>query len=80
MDAAGLCEQLGVPHHVVDSRERFREQIVEFLVQGYERGVTPLPCSRCNREVKFTPDAGVGRGRTRDRPHRHRSLRPGPPG
>lgn len=68
VDAAGLCEQLGVPHHVVDSRERFREQIVEFLVQGYEGGVTPLPCSRCNREVKFTPmlewaeaELGIGR-------------------
>ncbi len=55
VDAAGICEQLGVPHHVVDSRERFREQIVEVLVQGYGDGITPLPCSRCNREVKFGP-------------------------
>ncbi|CAK6699701.1 tRNA-specific 2-thiouridylase MnmA [Synechococcus sp. CBW1107] len=68
VDAAGLCDQLGVPHHVVDSRERFREQIVDFLVQGYEQGVTPLPCSRCNREVKFAPmlewaeaELGIGR-------------------
>lgn len=55
VDAAAICEQLGVPHHVVDSRERFREQIVEFLVEGYAAGVTPLPCSRCNRAVKFGP-------------------------
>ena len=55
VDAAGICEQLGVPHHVVDFREHFKEQIVDFLVQGYEAGVTPLPCSRCNREVKFGP-------------------------
>ncbi|MFY8147862.1 MAG: tRNA 2-thiouridine(34) synthase MnmA [Prochlorococcaceae cyanobacterium] len=55
VDAAGICEQLGVPHHVVDARERFREQIVEVLVQGYGAGITPLPCSRCNREVKFGP-------------------------
>jgi tRNA-specific 2-thiouridylase len=53
---------------VVDSRERFQEQIVDFLVQGYGGGVTPLPCSRCNREVKFTPmlawaetERGIGR-------------------
>ena len=44
-----------MPHHVVDFREHFKEQIVDFLVQGYEAGVTPLPCSRCNREVKFGP-------------------------
>jgi tRNA-specific 2-thiouridylase len=68
VDAAGLCEQLGVPHHVVDSRERFQEQIVEFLVHGYGEGITPLPCSRCNREVKFGPmlrwaetERGIGR-------------------
>jgi tRNA-uridine 2-sulfurtransferase len=55
VDAAGICEQLGVPHHVVDFREHFQAQIVDFLVQGYAAGVTPLPCSRCNREVKFAP-------------------------
>ena len=55
VDAAGVCEQLEVPHHVVDFREHFKEQIVDFLVHGYEAGVTPLPCSRCNREVKFGP-------------------------
>jgi len=55
VDAAGICEQLGVPHHVVDFREHFKAQIVDFLVHGYAAGTTPLPCSRCNREVKFGP-------------------------
>ena len=55
VDAAAICEQLAVPHHVVDFREHFRTQIVDFLVEGYAAGVTPLPCSRCNREVKFGP-------------------------
>lgn len=55
VDAAGICEQLGVPHHVVDFRDHFQAQIVDFLVEGYAAGVTPLPCSRCNREVKFGP-------------------------
>jgi tRNA-specific 2-thiouridylase len=55
VDAAAICEHLGVPHHVVDFREHFQRQIVDFLVDGYGRGVTPLPCSRCNREVKFGP-------------------------
>jgi tRNA-specific 2-thiouridylase len=68
VDAAGICDQLGVPHHVVDSRARFQEQIVDFLVEGYGEGLTPLPCSRCNRAVKFAPmlewaeaERGVGR-------------------
>lgn len=55
VDAAGICEQLGIAHHVVDARETFRQQVVEPLVRGYAAGITPLPCSRCNRWVKFAP-------------------------
>ena len=55
VDAAGLCDQLGVPHHIVDSRETFAREIVGMLVEGYSQGITPLPCSRCNRAVKFGP-------------------------
>ncbi|AGY60313.1 tRNA 2-thiouridine(34) synthase MnmA [Gloeobacter kilaueensis] len=52
-DAARVCEQLGIAHHIVDVREQFEETIVDFLVTGYQQGVTPLPCSRCNKELKF---------------------------
>ena len=55
VDAAGICEELGIPHHLVDFREHFQQEIVGFLVEGYAGGVTPLPCSRCNRAVKFGP-------------------------
>ena len=55
VDAAALCEQLGIEHHVVDSRETFEKYIVNYLVEGYSAGVTPLPCSQCNSAVKFGP-------------------------
>ena len=55
VDAAGICEQLGIPHHVVDTRETFQQEIVQRLVDGYRDGITPLPCSQCNRSVKFGP-------------------------
>jgi tRNA-specific 2-thiouridylase len=68
VDAAAICEQLGLEHHVLDFREHFRREIVDFLVEGYGRGITPLPCSRCNRAVKFGPmlawaraERGIGR-------------------
>ncbi len=53
VDAAGICEQLGIPHHVMDSRAIFQEEIINGVVKGYQNGITPLPCSRCNRSVKF---------------------------
>ena len=55
MDAAKLCDQLGVPHHIVDSRDLFQENIIDYLVGGYSAGITPLPCSQCNKAVKFGP-------------------------
>ena len=55
VDAAGICEQLGIVHHIVDSRDTFKKEIVDTLVEGYQHGITPLPCSRCNRSVKFGP-------------------------
>ena len=55
VDAAGICEQLGIDHHVVDTRETFQQEIVQRLGDGYRDGITPLPCSQCNRSVKFGP-------------------------
>lgn len=55
VDAAQLCQELGVAHHIVDSRQVFQSQIVDYLVAGYGAGITPLPCSQCNRAVKFGP-------------------------
>ncbi|MCU0544383.1 MAG: tRNA 2-thiouridine(34) synthase MnmA [Oscillatoriaceae cyanobacterium Prado104] len=55
VDAAYICEQLGVSHHIVDSRDVFQASIVDYLVGGYSAGITPLPCSQCNKTVKFGP-------------------------
>ncbi|WP_320664973.1 tRNA 2-thiouridine(34) synthase MnmA [Prochlorococcus sp. MIT 1223] len=54
IDAAGICEQLGIKHHVVDARETFKREIIERLINGYQEGITPSPCSQCNRSVKFS--------------------------
>ncbi len=55
IDAASVCEQLGITHHVVDTRASFEKEIIENLITGYQKGITPLPCSRCNRFIKFSP-------------------------
>jgi tRNA-specific 2-thiouridylase len=55
VDAARLCEELEIPYHVVDTRDVFEKNIVDYLVGGYEAGITPLPCSQCNKAVKFGP-------------------------
>ena len=54
IDAAAVCDQLGIKHHIIDSKEIFQREIINNVVKGYEEGITPLPCSRCNKSVKFS--------------------------
>ena len=53
VDAAGLCEDLGIDHHIIDSREIFEREVIQKTTEAYKEGYTPLPCSMCNKNVKF---------------------------
>ena len=53
VDAAGICEDLGIHHEIIDSREIFEREVIKKTTEGYEKGLTPLPCSMCNKNVKF---------------------------
>ena len=51
--ARRLAQELGIEHHVVDVRDRFRASIVQYFLDEYRQGRTPNPCVRCNRDFKF---------------------------
>ncbi len=53
VDAAGLCEDLGINHKIIDSRDIFKREVIKKTTESYEKGLTPLPCSMCNKNVKF---------------------------
>ena len=53
VDAAGLCEDLGIHHEIIDSRAIFEREVIKKTTEGYQKGFTPLPCSMCNKNVKF---------------------------
>ncbi|GLC26279.1 tRNA-specific 2-thiouridylase MnmA [Roseisolibacter agri] len=52
-DARRVCQQLGVPHYVLNLEDRFGADVVDDFVQEYARGRTPIPCVRCNTFTKF---------------------------
>ncbi|MBC7221243.1 tRNA 2-thiouridine(34) synthase MnmA [Candidatus Bipolaricaulota bacterium] len=55
VDAAGLAaRELGIPHEVVQVQPEFRALVVEPALDAYRRGLTPNPCTVCNREVRFS--------------------------
>ncbi len=51
--ARETCHALGIPHVTLDAREAFRKAIVRPFVEGYARGETPNPCTRCNGSFRF---------------------------
>lgn len=52
-DARRVAEKLGFPHYVLDYESRFRQNVIDDFADSYLRGETPIPCVRCNQEVKF---------------------------
>lgn len=52
-DASKVCEQIGIPHYVLNYESLFKESVIEEFAESYMRGETPIPCVRCNQSVKF---------------------------
>lgn len=51
--AESVCQHLGITFEVVNFIRDYRERVVQYLVEGYARGITPNPDVMCNREMKF---------------------------
>lgn len=52
-DARSLAQRLGIQHITYDAREVFNSRIVEYFVQEYLAGHTPVPCTLCNNYLKW---------------------------
>jgi tRNA-specific 2-thiouridylase len=52
-DALLVAEKLGIPFQTVDLSEQYKEKIVDYMFNEYEKGRTPNPDVLCNREIKF---------------------------
>jgi tRNA-specific 2-thiouridylase len=52
-DAMMVADKLGIPFQTVDLSEQYKERIVDYMFNEYERGRTPNPDVLCNREIKF---------------------------
>ena len=52
-DARRIADQLGIPFYVLDTKEVFRNTVVEYFIDQHRDGFTPNPCLQCNRHIRF---------------------------
>ena len=52
-DARRVAEEMGFPHYVLDYENKFKESVIDEFADAYLAGATPVPCIRCNEQVKF---------------------------
>lgn len=51
--ARQVADQLGIPLHIKDVRQSFRQQVVESFIASHLANETPNPCVLCNQALKW---------------------------
>ena len=52
IDARPSCP-LDIPFYLLNVERPFKENVVDFFIQGYSDGLTPNPCLACNRTIRL---------------------------
>ncbi len=52
-DAKELALKLGIEHITYDARDIFKDKIINYFIQEYMAGRTPVPCTLCNNYLKW---------------------------
>lgn len=52
-EARALAARLGMEHITCDARALFRARVIRYFTDEYMAGRTPVPCTRCNNELKW---------------------------
>ena len=52
-DARRVAYELGIPYYVMNFRDEFKKQVIDYFIREYLEGRTPNPCIACNRYVKW---------------------------
>ncbi|MFA5917504.1 MAG: tRNA 2-thiouridine(34) synthase MnmA [Candidatus Gracilibacteria bacterium] len=51
--AKEVAEYLKIPFFTFDYREEYEEKVLNYMYEGYKKGITPNPDVMCNKEIKF---------------------------
>ena len=51
--AQEVASKLKIDFHVVDYREKFNKEVINYFIETYKEAKTPNPCIVCNQKMKF---------------------------
>ena len=52
-DARRVAMQLDIPYYVMNFKDEFKKNVIDYFTDEYIHGRTPNPCIACNRYVKW---------------------------
>ena len=52
-DARRVAMQLDIPYYVMNFKNEFKKNVIDYFTDEYIHGRTPNPCITCNRHVKW---------------------------
>jgi len=52
-DARLVAQKIGIPFYVWNFEKEYKKKVVDYMIRGYRRGITPNPDVMCNKEIKF---------------------------
>lgn len=48
-----VANKLGIKFYPLNVSQKFQEDVIKYFLESYEAGITPNPCVRCNKLIKF---------------------------
>ena len=52
-DARRVADKIGIPFYVLNFRDSFKKNVIDYFIDEYMEGKTPNPCIACNKYLKF---------------------------
>lgn len=52
-DARRVADKLEIPFYVMNFRDLFEIEVIDYFTEEYLQGRTPNPCIACNKKIKF---------------------------
>ncbi|MDH3004797.1 MAG: tRNA 2-thiouridine(34) synthase MnmA, partial [Candidatus Shikimatogenerans sp. JK-2022] len=52
-DAMLISDKLNIPFYILDLRKKYKKEVINYMIKGYKKGITPNPDVICNEKIKF---------------------------